>query len=227
MRVNELRQRICAGLLVATSTMIGCGSVQAEFHVAYSVEPEQIAPKEAQSVEIPDATARQLKVCVDAGAGRWSPPSHALQYNVSANENGKVLTAKLHDATLHDSTLEACFSRALLAMHVPEEALRMRVSKPFSGGENMSYSRSSLGVVQAAAPIALAPIIIPALGVVIIVAISIEIVRNATSGPDCKQIKQECITFCSETTLPTPDFGWKFQKCKNDCLESQGCPRNS
>ncbi|HMY15504.1 MAG TPA: hypothetical protein PKA58_04200 [Polyangium sp.] len=91
----------------------------------------------------------------------------------------------------------------------------------------MSYSRSSLGVVQAAAPIALAPIIIPALGVVIIVAISIEIVRNATSGPDCKQIKQECITFCSETTLPTPDFGWKFQKCKNDCLESQGCPRNS
>ena len=25
----------------------------------------------------------------------------------------------------------------------------------------------------------------------------------------------------------TPDFGWKFQRCKNDCLEKSGCPWDS
>lgn len=95
-------------------------------------------------------------------------------------------------------------------MRVPKEALRLRSSGPVSGGENTHF-----GIVQAAAaPVALAPIIIPALGITIIVAISLEIIRNATSGPDCKKVKQECINYCSDTTLPTHDYGWKFQNAR-------------
>jgi hypothetical protein len=135
---------------------------------------------------------------------------------------------KLHGATVRDGSLEACFKRALEAMVVPDEALRMRAVRPVSGGESMLWSRGDVGIVQAAAaPIALAPILIPALGVTIIVAISLDIIRKATSGVDCKQVKQECIEYCSDVTLPTPDFGWKFQKCKNECIEGRGCPRDS
>lgn len=87
----------------------------------------------------------------------------------------------------------------------------------------MPHSRSSVGVVQAvAAPIALAPMLIPALGVTIIVAISIEIVRNAASGPDCKEVKEDCIVACNPK-LPTPDFGFKFWNCVKRCMETAGC----
>jgi hypothetical protein len=43
----------------------------------------------------------------------------------------------------------------------------------------------------------------------------------------CKKVKQYCIDLCSDTDLPTPDFGFKFQNCKNRCLEDHGCPRDS
>jgi RHS repeat-associated protein len=43
----------------------------------------------------------------------------------------------------------------------------------------------------------------------------------------CKKIKQYCIDSCSDTDLPTSDFGFQFQNCKNRCLEEHGCPRDS
>jgi RHS repeat-associated protein len=42
----------------------------------------------------------------------------------------------------------------------------------------------------------------------------------------CKRVKQQCIRFC-ERTLPTGDFGWRFQRCKNQCMEDHDCPRDS
>lgn len=180
-------------------------------------------------IEAPEKTAREVKECVEAAGYQWDEPSYAFLYDIEASDQGKVLKVKLRDTTLRYAPLEACIERALAAMEVPEDALRRRASNAVSVGQSRSsYSRATIGVVQAAAaPIALAPILIPALGVTIIVAISLDIVRKATSGPDCKQVKQECITYCSDTTLPTPDFGWKFQKCKNECLERHGCPRDS
>jgi len=43
----------------------------------------------------------------------------------------------------------------------------------------------------------------------------------------CKRVKQQCITYCSDSTLPTRNFGWSFRRCKNECLEAAGCPRDS
>jgi RHS repeat-associated protein len=42
----------------------------------------------------------------------------------------------------------------------------------------------------------------------------------------CKKVKNKCIKFCSGT-LPTSNFGWTFQKCKNECIEAENCPRDS
>jgi hypothetical protein len=220
---------LLASMVAVASIPLGCGGVAQEEGPGVVLRQQEL-PRMAEggSVEVPDATVREIKACVDARADRWPEPSYTFQYDMRATDRGDVVGVKLHDATLRDASLEACFERALAAMNVPKDALQLRVVKPFSGGESTYSSRTSAGFVQAlAAPIALAPIFIPALGVTIIVAISLDIIRKATSGPNCKQVKAECITFCSDTTLPTPDFGWKFQKCKNDCLESQGCPRDS
>ena len=40
---------------------------------------------------------------------------------------------------------------------------------------------------------------------------------------DCKKIKDYFIDICSGIALPTKDFGWKFQRCVNGCLEEYGC----
>jgi hypothetical protein len=84
----------------------------------------------------------------------------------------------------------------------------------------------------------LVPILIVAAGVTIIIGVTIHVLSDAsTSTRDatdedreerrCKKVKQECIEYCSDITMSTPDFGWKFFNCKNDCLERQGCPRDS
>lgn len=199
-----------APLMVATSIPLGCGGTL-EDYVVLSPSTEEI--HQSSQPQASPTIVRQLKECIESADYRWTESTYAFQYDLTATEERKVDKVKLRDTTLEHAALQACFERVLLTMAVPEEAIRLRSSKPFSGGENSSFSRKNVGVVQAAAaPIAMAPIIIPAIGVVIIVAISIEIIRNATSGPDCKQIKQECIVYCSDTTLPTSDYGWKFPK---------------
>jgi len=214
--------------LLAFTMFFGCGSAQEEPIHAHHEPVLPNATESARNVEVPEVTVRAMKACVDAVKIPRTETSHAFQYNLQVNERGNVSKVHLQDATTRESSLEACFKQALEAMVVPDEALRMRVVRPVSGGENMSSIRGDLSVVQAAAaPIALAPILIPALGVTIIVAISLDIIRKATSGRDCKEVKEQCIEYCSETTLPTGDYGWKFQKCKNECLERHGCPRAS
>jgi RHS repeat-associated protein len=39
----------------------------------------------------------------------------------------------------------------------------------------------------------------------------------------CKKVKAACIETCSESSLPTRDYGWKFQNCLNRCMEAAGC----
>jgi hypothetical protein len=54
-----------------------------------------------------------------------------------------------------------------------------------------------------------------------------------SQGPDeltqnlsnfCKKIKELCIDRCIETSMPTGDYGFKFQNCVGDCMASFGCP---
>jgi len=45
----------------------------------------------------------------------------------------------------------------------------------------------------------------------------------ATVNIDCKKVKQDCIETCSETSLPTPDFGVKFRRCMRACMAAKGC----
>lgn len=40
---------------------------------------------------------------------------------------------------------------------------------------------------------------------------------------NCKEVKARCIEDCSESSLPTRDYGWTFQNCLNRCMEAGGC----
>lgn len=39
----------------------------------------------------------------------------------------------------------------------------------------------------------------------------------------CAQVKADCISSCSDTALPTRDFGIGFWSCVNACLAKEGC----
>jgi RHS repeat-associated protein len=41
--------------------------------------------------------------------------------------------------------------------------------------------------------------------------------------PDCKKVAAKCREQCSETHLPTTDYGFQFFNCVNDCLLINGC----
>ncbi|HUO36037.1 MAG TPA: RHS repeat-associated core domain-containing protein, partial [Candidatus Acidoferrum sp.] len=46
---------------------------------------------------------------------------------------------------------------------------------------------------------------------------------NCKNNVDCKQVKQDCIETCSESSLPSGDNGFRFWNCVNKCMESAGC----
>ena len=154
---------LVACAIVATTMALGCGGAQEEpLHVRHESPPQSMTEPDS-AIETPAATVREMTACVEAMNHPSAAPSHAFQYNLGTNEEGQVLEVNLRDSTLREPSLEACFKRALAAMDVPKNVLRSRGSKPFSGGESSYSPRAELGIVQAAAaPIALAPIIIPA-----------------------------------------------------------------
>lgn len=206
---------------------LGCGGAQEEaLYVRHESAPRTMT-EPPPSIEVPVATEQEVKACVDASDYRWAEPSYAFLYDLETSQQGKILNVKLRDSTLRDIPLEECFERALAVMSVPNDALRLRSSTPVSGGESTYSSRSSVGFVQAAAaPIALAPIIIPALGVTIIVAISLDIIRKATSEDAererCRQVNEACQQKCLPQ-LKHSDFGNQFHRCMRVCREAAGC----
>lgn len=178
------------------------------------------------NVQVPEWTTREMKACVEAIAPGVTASSHAFQYNLGANEQGAVVDVKLHDSTLREPSLEACFARALSAMRVPNDALWLRSSKPFSGGESLSSSRADTGFVQAlAAPIALLPIVLVASGLTILVGVTIYVASEALKERQrCKEVLAFCIAKCTEEAIPSGSLsGDPFFKCRRQCLEAANC----
>lgn len=211
--------------MIATIFHLGCGGTQEEAQSAYHESTEPTTTASLASIEVPNAVVQAMKTCVETTTFSFSGGSQAFQYDVRANTQGKVSEVKRRDSTLRDPSLEECFERALAAMDVPTEALRLRISKPFSGGENKSWTRGNVGVVQAiAAPVALAPIALAAAGVVILVAVAVHVIDDTTAERErCKQVKQGCIEYCSDTVLDQGFHEPHFSRCMRTCMEQANC----
>jgi hypothetical protein len=224
MNCRAVMTNLGAGAIVSAMCGIGCSGPQPEPLYVHNDSVPPTMSESARSIEVPEATVRELKACVETKYRRSAEPSHAFQYNLGANDQGKVLEVNLRDSTLRDGLLEACFERALAAMEVPKDALQFRVAKPFSGGESTYSSRADISIVQAAAaPIALVPIVLVTAGVTILVGVTIYIAAEALEEQErCKGVKEDCIVACNGK-LPTGDFGFRFWNCVNRCMRTAGC----
>lgn len=102
--------------------------------------------------------------------------SYAILYDIEATKVG-ITAVKVKDSMVAGSDLEACLTSALERMNVPATALNgQSVSPP---------SRSMVGVVQAAAaPIALAPIVLVVGGVAILVGVTIYVATTDVTVDD-------------------------------------------
>lgn len=125
-----------------------------------------------------------------------------------------------YDFLIRGSALEACLAQALERMDLALNMLDAQRVSP--------QSHASRGVVQvAAAPIALAPIVLVAAGVTILVGVTIyvatEAIDVASESNRCRQVKEKCIDHCSGLAgLPAPGGG-RFRGCMRECMEAQGC----
>lgn len=54
-------------------------------------------------------------------------------------------------------------------------------------------------------------------------AISSQLNGVCEDGIDCKQVKNDCIARCSESSLPSRNDGFKFWNCLNKCMAENGC----
>ncbi len=90
-------------VIVAAMMALGCGGAQEEsLHVGHESELRGMT-QPVPSVEVPEATAREMKACVKAMNHQSAEPYHAFQYNLGASEQGKVLKVTLRDSTLRDT----------------------------------------------------------------------------------------------------------------------------
>jgi hypothetical protein len=126
MHFPSLRAGMLALLIAVSAIPVGCGGAQVPGPRALRPEGELPTMRKEPNVEVPEATVRQMEACVHARASQWSELSYALQYDITADTKSSVLKVKLRDATIKDALLEECFKRAMAAMRVPGEALRLR-----------------------------------------------------------------------------------------------------
>lgn len=195
--------------------LMGCASDPGyEYRPSAEVLVSERHPRPVESPEAPGKTIADLQACVDRYASRLSLNSAAIQYDIEA----KPFSVKIKDSMISGSELEACLTRALEDMELTPNILNARRVSP--------QSRSSLGVVQAAAaPIALAPIALVAVGVTILVGVTIYVATEALNERErCRKVKEVCIDSCTDGFMPSgqPD-GMPYHECLRRCLEAQGC----
>jgi len=187
-----------------------------------AAQPETPPQTTTRSIEAPRKLVVAMQVCADKFALRLpkTSDSYAVMYDLTVT--GDSITAKVKDSQFPGTELEKCLTNVLEHMDVPDSVLSTSQVSP--------RSRSAVGIVQAAAvPIAMLPIILIAGGVTILVGVTIIVLAHAADDvaaekERCRQVKEFCISKCTEETIPTGTFnGDPFFQCRRRCLEAENC----
>ncbi len=236
MRLRTVFSGAVVGLLLAVGSF-GCGGAQEDYTVVSRPQETgaiDAAPVQRDEVELSAATRRQLKACIDQRAGQWTERSHAVQIDAKANERGGIQEVKLRDTTLRDDQVEICLLQAIAAMTIPEHALRLRSSRPFSGGEQMQRERRGpMGSSNAETPwVLLGPFVVEAIGVDVIIEVTVVIIAVVgTIVRPRKKPKDECAEKYSEC-MDTPLGNRQVDKpghslcetCRQTCVNDEAWP---
>lgn len=225
--MNAIRKshipRLALSLFLSTALIFpGCGSSRTGTAV-----PTQ------GDADVPALTAQQLRACAEEHKMHFGQARHAIHFEVHLSDDGQVDSVSLEHSTLEDQGLEACMASALRSLSMNE--LPLRTSEHASPESASPDSRKLLGQEQvllcfASPPCVLAlTMLIGATFLTVYIYVhaaqssTIKLEPPPTAEIDCKKVKEECITKCSDTDLPTPDFGARFFKCVRACLEANGC----
>ncbi len=189
---------MAAGLTLAFMTF-GCGGVQEEPRgVSRPLEIGTVHSSANQSEEVAfsEAIRQQLKACIDRPAGQWSERSYAVQFDAKANDRGDMVEVKIRNTTMRDDEVVECLRKAIAAMTVPEDALRPREVRPFSGGERMMRERRGpIGNSESENPfVLLGPFIVEAVGMEVIIEVGVMVIAAIATivDPKKKDPKDEC-----------------------------------
>ncbi len=215
---------LCWGIslmLGSTIVPLGCGGSE-----------QVLAPvlRGHRDPEVPENVMRELEECVKQAPDRLARghtefPEHHIQFNVHITEEGTVDVVEVKESTLEGGRLEACMASALRGLTLPTRDIAIELDAPTPKDSPSPESRSMMGspALAALAPVSLAPIVIAGVAIIVVVAVVIYVASDDPPAVDCKKVKEECIEMCSETSLPTPDFGVKFRRCMRTCMAAKGC----
>jgi hypothetical protein len=215
-------QKLGSGLL--TVSLIACS---ADPGYEPRVEPKQSQPhvtsdfprqSAATSIEAPQQLVVELQTCADKFALRLPKTAnhYAVQYNLEVDGDG--IKVKVKDSMISGSELESCLTKVFERMEITESMVSTSNVSP--------TSRSVVGIAQAAAPIALLPIILVAggftilLGVTIYVAVeAVEDVIEAAKRWRPKPTKNRCLDAAAGGTF----LWYEFCRAIKDPIDAEGC----
>lgn len=179
---------------------LGCGGASEDYTVIDGHRTSEPAsppdPVQVQAAEV----RRPLKACLVEHAGPWPERSYRVHYDAKADQGGTMHEVKLRNTTLTDPDVEGCLRWVITSMTVPDELLRKRSSRPFSGGERMTREqRGALGDSESSNPLVLlGPMIVEAVGVEVIVEVTVGIIAAIGTILKPPSPKDECIAKYAE-----------------------------
>ena len=224
---------MAAGLTLAFMTF-GCGGAQEEPRgVSRPLEIGTVHSSANQSEEVAfsEAIRQQLKACIDRPAGQWSERSYAVQFDAKANDRGDMVEVKIRNTTMRDDEVVECLRKAIAAMTVPEDALRPREVRPFSGGERMMRERRGpMGNSESENPfVLLGPFIVEAVGIEVIIEVGVMMIAAVGTLVEARQPKDECLDkyeACMDTplgSLVVDKWGHSVcETCREICKKKNG-----
>jgi hypothetical protein len=173
-------RRFAWGTLFATCMAVcmvpmGCGASD-----EYAAAPEQ-----GTQPTLPASTVEALQACAKEGAGRLQHNAYEIGFDVTLDDDGGVRRVTATGHRLEDASLEGCMIDALRAMN-PE--FLPEISRGFP-----AHARGVVGSVSVLPPLAeLAPVVIGASGVTIVVTVALIVVIAAVALTDRDPTEEEC-----------------------------------
>ncbi|TKD09909.1 hypothetical protein [Polyangium fumosum] len=200
---------------------MGCGA--SDEYAAVPAPPTEGA--------LPASTVHALQACAEKHAGRLGRHAYEVDFQVELTDN-RVSKVTPKGPRLDDAGLEGCMLDVLRTM--ADAGYTPNPDELISHG-GLLPSRGLLANVSVISQlIRLAPLIVSASGVTIVVGVAVLVVAAAVSLKDaadedaekerCKKVLEGCIEKCTREAIPSGSpSGDPFFKCRRDCLEAGNC----
>jgi hypothetical protein len=174
-------------------------------------------PHAVRDRELPPETQATLRTCFDRAGDRLKEGG-AFHFDVYVTEWGQPERVRLTESSPEGSGVESCVEGALRDMQLrPQDLWDLR--------KQVEADASSQKFIGNPLVISAGAWLLMAAGATLVVMVAVHYMPDAIDAAKRRRkrqiIKDECIAECT-ATFPTPDFGFKFWNCVNDCMRRRG-----